>query len=242
MIAASGGHGWALAIFPLAAAAIAAAFGGVLLRRFASRHRPHEGVWTVALFMYAGASFAMFLGVVSGWTPGAYRVYWLLGAALNVAFLAVGEVYLLARSRMVGHLALTTVVVVSILSTVVVWSSELNARFLEEVLPLGKEVWGTGAGAYRLSWISWVGYVGLLAGLVWSAYRMRGDAAARSRTAGVLIIAAGATIVAIGSGVGAGFEVVPLFSTALAFGIAVMFWGFLRTTVKASAPKGPGLS
>ena len=32
--------------------------------------------------MYAAASFAMFLGVLDGWTTGEYRVYWLLGAVL----------------------------------------------------------------------------------------------------------------------------------------------------------------
>ena len=47
---------------------------------------------------------------------------------------------------------------------------------------------------------------------------------------GTLGIAAGATIVAIASGVGAGLDIVPLFSVGLALGIAVMFWGFLRVS------------
>jgi hypothetical protein len=45
-----------------------------------------------------------------------------------------------------------------------------------------------------------------------------------------LLIAVGATIVAIGSGVGAGLDVVPVFSIGLLAGIAVMFWGFLRAS------------
>ena len=45
----------------------------------------------------------------------------------------------------------------------------------------------------------------------------------------------GATVVAVGSGVGAGFHVVPLFSVSLAAGIAVMYWGFLE----ASGPSEP---
>jgi hypothetical protein len=52
----------------------------------------------------------------------------------------------------------------------------------------------------------------------------------RDRAAGMFGIALGATIVAIGSGVGAAYHVVPLFSVALAAGIAVMFWGFLRAS------------
>jgi hypothetical protein len=59
---------------------------------------------------------------------------------------------------------------------------------------------------------------------------MRGRAELTERFFGTLGIAAGATIVAIASGVGAGLDVVPLFSIGLALGIAVMFWGFLRVS------------
>src|SRR5437867_9786788 len=84
-------------VFPLAAALIAAAFAGVLWWRFASTRHPHQAVWAVALAMYATASFAMFLGVLSGWTTAEFRLYWLFGATLTVAYLATGEIYLLAR-------------------------------------------------------------------------------------------------------------------------------------------------
>jgi hypothetical protein len=40
--------------------------------------------------------------------------------------------------------------------------------------------------------------------------------------------------VAIGSGIGAAFHVVPLFSVALSAGVAAMFWGFLRAGRPAS--------
>jgi hypothetical protein len=61
--------------FPLAAALIALVFAASLVRQFASRRRPFQAVWAVALAMYAAASFAMFLGVLDGWTTGEYRVY-----------------------------------------------------------------------------------------------------------------------------------------------------------------------
>ncbi len=63
---------------------------------------------------------------------------------------------------------------------------------------------------------------------------MRRKPELRDRFLGTLGIAVGATIVAIGSGVGAGLDVVPVFSVDLALGIAVMFWGFLRAS---SAPR-----
>ena len=73
-------------------------------------------------------------------------------------------------------------------------------------------------------------YFVLLAGAGWSAWRMRRRAELRDRMLGTLGIALGATVVAVGSGIGAAFGHVWLFSVGLAAGVAVMFWGFLRAT------------
>src|SRR5262249_14749381 len=89
---------------------------------------------------------------------------------------------------------------------------------------------------YHLAqWFSYPAYVLLVAGAVWSASRMRGSPQSRNRFLGTVGIAVGATIVAIGSGVGAGLDVVWLFSICLAAGIAVMFWGFLRASRRPAA-------
>jgi hypothetical protein len=227
------GHGWGIALFPLAAALIAAIFGAGLAGRFAKRRRPYEGVWAVALFMYAAASLAMFLGVIGGWSSGEYRTFWLLGAALNVPFLALGEVYLLTGRRL-GHVLLALLVVASVASAWIVWTEAVSPGALEKSLPLGREAWGSSSLAYQLRWLSWIGYAGLLAGTVWSAWKMRARPDLRDRAAGSLGVAFGATVVAIGSGVGAGLDVVPLFSVSLAVGIAIMFWGFHRASRPAA--------
>jgi hypothetical protein len=224
------GQGWGLALFPLLAAAVALAFAVVLVRRLASRWRPHEAVWAVALLMYAIASLAGALGVANGWTPNEYRVYWLFGAVLNVPYLAQGEAYLLVRRRRIAHVLLVILVALSVAATIMVWASSVNASELAKALPLGNKAWQASRLPYHLRWLSWIGYIALVGGLVWSARTMGASAELRSRTGGILIIALGATIVAIGSGVGAGLDVVPLFAVALAAGIAVMFWGFVLSS------------
>lgn len=220
------GHGWGLAVFPLGAAAIAVAFGATLAGRFVRTRRPQEGLWAVALAMYAAASFAMFLGVVRSWHPTDYRVFWLFGAILNVPFLAQGELYLLA-SRRVAHAALGVLAASSVAAAVITWTARVSPAPLAHVLPLGKDAWARDAAAYQLRWFSWIGYVALIGGIVWSARGLRGKPGLRHVAAGILWIAVGATVVAIGSGVGAGLGVVPLFSVGLAAGVGVMFWGFL---------------
>lgn len=236
MIAAEG-HGWPLAVFPLLAAAIAFVFGVRLTERYLRRRRSYEGIWAVALFMYAAASLAMFLGVVGGWSALEFRVYWLFGAVLNVPFLFLGELYLLLQRRVLANMTLVGLLAAGVFAAWKVWVAPIHAAPLVSSLPLGKDGFGDGALAYRLAqYYSLPAYFLLLGGLVWSSLQMRGKPELRNRMAGTFGIAMGATVVAIGSGIGAAFHVVPLFSISLAAGIAVMFWGFVRASRPSSQP------
>ncbi|HEX2088451.1 MAG TPA: hypothetical protein VHI54_00760 [Actinomycetota bacterium] len=228
------GSAW-LAIFPFIAFAVALYFAIQLARRYASRRREFEGVWAIALIMYAVASLAMFAGVIDTWSPAEFRAYWLLGAVLNVPFLFLGEVYLLAKRRSVAHGLFAVLLLGSVFAAYRILTAPLNELRLNDALPLGKEVFGDNSIPYRLAqFYSFTAYFLLLGGLMWSALSMGRRPDLRSRTAGVLLIAAGATIVAIGSGIGAGFRLVALFSFSLAAGVAVMYWGFVKTTARGA--------
>jgi hypothetical protein len=223
--------------FPLIAALVALAFAALLLKQYAGRRRPYQLVWSVALLMYAAGSFALFLGVLDGWSAGEYKAYWLLGAILNVPFLALGEVYLLARDRRIANALLLVLIFLTALAFNRVRTAGLDHTALAKDLPLGKDVFANDTLPYRLSQLyAYPAYVFLLAGCGWSVWRMRGKPELRDRELGTIGIAAGATVVAIGSGVGAGLNVVPLFSIGLAAGIAIMFWGFLRASRPAPVP------
>ena len=145
------GHGLGLAVFPLAAAVIAATFAGLLVKGLLRRWRWHEVAWLLALAMFAAASAAMFFGVVRGWRPADFRVYWLFGAVLNVPFLLVGEVYLLAPRRWMGHLSLVLLLAGSAFAGWKVWAAPVHVDPLAASLPLGKDVFGDGSLPYRLA-------------------------------------------------------------------------------------------
>jgi len=242
-------------VFPLAAALVAVAFAVLVAREFLRRRRPYLAYWTIALLMFAAASFAAFLGILNGWDTRLYATYWLFGAVLNVPFLAAGEVLLLFRSKGVEIAVLIVMVFITAFAFNAVRSADMRGVALQcRDLPLGKAVFssrpanvehqqgaisfvdcedelGDAQLAYRLAqYLSYPAYVILVAGAIWSAIRMRGRPELRNRFLGTLGIAVGATLVAIGSGVGAGLDVVPVFSIGLAAGIAVMFWGFLRAS------------
>lgn len=222
-------------VFPLFAALISVAFAAVLMWNAVRPVRPAQLMWAIALLMYAAASFAMFLGSLSNWTPGEFRLYWLLGATLTVPYLAQGELYLLTP-RPVANVLFVVLVFGTAFAVAKIGSAPVQLVYLHEELPLGKDVFGAGSVAHRLAQLySIPAYVVLLAGAVWSAWRMRGRPERRNRMFGTLGVAGGATIVAVGSGIGAAFGHVWLFSVTLAAGVAVMFWGFLRATTPAAA-------
>jgi hypothetical protein len=231
LVSAASGHGWGPAVFPLIATVVALVFGVQLARRFVTRRRAHDGAWAVALFMYAAASGAMFAGVLWGWSAIEFRLYYLLGAVLNVPYLFLGEVYLLSPRTDLAHAVLAFLLAATTFAAWQIVTAPIRAPFLTDVLPLGREVFGGGSLPHRLAqYYAFPAYFLLLAGLVWSAMQLRDHPRLRRRAAGAMWIALGATVVAIGSGVGAGFHVVWLFSVSLAAGVAIMYWGFLEAS------------
>lgn len=223
-------------IFPLAAAVVAAVFAASLGRLFAARRRSYQALWAVALAMYAVASFVVFLGALNGWTSSGFRVYWALGAVLNVPYLAQGELDLLIRTRAARWVLYVVLAFVTAYTIARVRTAGVDVGALEERLPSGKEVFGDGTPTHRLpQLVSIPAYLVLVGGTLWSAWNMRGRPEQRDRFWGTLLIALGATVIA---GFGSAFAALGqllLFSVALLVGISVMFWGFRR----ASGPRRP---
>src|SRR5689334_6513701 len=77
------------------ATAIATVFAQATGVRWSRTRAPHQGAWTFALALFALASAALATGAATGWDEGTFRVFYLLGAVLNVPWLALGTIYLL---------------------------------------------------------------------------------------------------------------------------------------------------
>jgi hypothetical protein len=225
-------------LFPLAAAGVSGYFAGVLALQWHARHRPHHLAWSVALVMFGLASACAGLGLLVGWSPGLYRVYYLFGAILNVPVLALGTMYLLAR-RPVAHVCGLVVVIAGIAAIASVSTASVMARGLDTSgIPRGSEV--LPSGVRMLSrYYSILGYVVVVGGAVWSALRLlRGREGGLKRLAEAnLLIAAGTTVVAAGSEVarvGTGSTQGLAFAVGLFLGVSLMFLGFLRSRSRPS--------
>jgi hypothetical protein len=218
-------------VFPLAAGAVASVFAVRLGRQFATRRRPYQLLWAMAMLMYGAACLAVVFGVAGGWSLAEYQVFWVLGAVLNVPFLAAGEIDLLTRNRTVSAVLGLVLVFVTAYAVATTRTAAFDPSTLAQDLPSGKEVFGAGSPAHRLpQLISIPSYLILVGGAAWSAWRMRGRPELRDRFTGTLWIAIGATVIA---GVGSAFAATGnllAFSISLLVGIATMFWGFVRAS------------
>lgn len=228
-----------LVVLPAGATLIALAFAVHLLARAGRSRSWFESVWGVALLMFAVASGALALGVLDGWSTAEFRAYWLFGAVLNVPYLGLGEVYLLARRRWIGHVALLVVLAATGYAAGEIRTAPLDRGVLvSETFFTGREVLGEDAPARVLAMIySYVGTAVLVLGILWSALGMRGRPDLRNRFYGVLLIALGALVVAGGAAFAAAGSFVG-FSLTLAGGVAVMYWGFLTATRRTARPPG----
>ena len=226
-------------VFPTVAAVVALVFSIQLTGRWLARKRSYQLLWAISLLMYAVASAAVAIGAEHGWTPSYFRLYWALGAVLNVPFLAAGEVHLLVRNRTVLVAVDLVLIFVAAYTLGVLKAATLDAHALAQHLPSGKHVFGAGTPAHRLpQLISIPSYFVLLAGALLSAWRMRANRTVRDRFVGTLLIALGATIVA-GGATFAAFGQMAGFSVTLVAGISVMFAGFIRASRPASMPQAP---
>jgi cation transporter-like permease len=217
-------------VFPFVATVIAAAFAAKLVGQFVARRGPAQLLWAIAMGMFAVASAAVTVGVASGWSTTLYAAYWALGAVLNVAYLAGGELVLLFRRAWVRWVVWLVLIFATAYTVSVLANANMDPDALAVQLPRGLKVFGDGTPAHRLAQlVAYPAYVILLFGTLWSAWKMRGRPELKDRFVGTLLIAVGATVVAAGAAFAATGLLVGFIATLVA-GICVMFWGFLRAS------------
>ena len=222
-------------LLPGIAAAASAAFAAAVLRQYAARGRPHQLAWGVALSMFAVASVALTIGVTAGWTPLSFKLYYLFGAMLNVPWLALGTVVLLA-GRTTGRAYLALLALFSALSTVLVAAASVDpADLAGRLLPEGKEFLPVAVRVLAVLGNT-TGTLIVVGGALASGLAMRHRRDLRARFEGTLLVALG-VLLAAGGGVFAFLASSDKLALGLALGASVMYLGFRR----ASAPVRPPL-
>jgi hypothetical protein len=221
-----------------AATAVATLFAEATFKRWRQKRLPHEAAWTVALALFALASAALATGASTGWDRGVFRVFYLLGAVLNVPWLALGTIYLLFGER-AGRRVRAVLVFASGLAAGVLLTAPMTRDVTgSATIPIGKEVFGIFPRVLAAVG-SGLGALVVFGGAAWSAVRFA--RAARRRVGGPRPggpppgrMAAANALIALGTLVLSGGGTLQgvlghdeAFTLTLATGIAVIYAGFL---------------
>ena len=207
------------------------------LERWMGRHRRHDLAWTVALALFTVAAAALWLGSAAGWTPGRFRVFYLLGAVLNVPVLALGTLYLLGDERRGDRWAAVVALGAAFAAGVLV-STPMRAPVPPDRLPRGAEVFDALPVALAAV-ASSTGAAVVLGGAAFSAARAArraGPGRGRAMTANLLIVT-GTLVLSAAGLLNSLLGAMGAFAVTLALGVALLFAGFLTAT--AGGKVGP---
>lgn len=94
-------------ILPLLSSAASFVFGGLVFAQWLQRRRSFQLVWAIGLLWYGISAGTEFVGSAFGWSEPLYRAWYLIGAFFVAAYLGMGTVYLLAKTRFGYFVAVT---------------------------------------------------------------------------------------------------------------------------------------
>jgi hypothetical protein len=221
----------------LAAAAtlISLAFALSTLERWLANRRRHEAAWTVSLLLFAAGSASLWVGAAIGWGEWSFKAFYLFGAILNVPFLALGTVELLAGERH-GRRWTAIVSLLAAFCVGIVLEAPLVGTIESDVLPQGKVVFGIGPRIAAALGSGIAAFV-IIGGAMWSAWRLFRQR--RNPTAGRLspgrlalanlFIASGTLVLSAGGLLNSVVDEMNGFALSLVAGISIIFIGFLLT-------------
>ena len=204
------------------ATAVSAVFALAVWLQYRRKRQPYQLAWSIGLAMFAIASAAGVAARSGAPTEAEYRLFYLFGAILNVAWLAVGTLYVTVR-RPIADACFVLVYMFTAVSTIAVFVSPVDltaaldsGRGFHDA-PLPRILAGLGSG---------LGSIVLFGGALRSAWvflrrRHNGRRAIANVViaVGVLIVAAGGTATFTGAS--------GLVDLTNLVGVSVMFAGFL---------------
>ena len=79
--------------------ALAFGFAALVADQWLRRRQPYQLVWAIGLSFYGIGAGAELVGALTAWSEPVYRAWYLAGAIWVAAWLGLGTIYLLARTR-----------------------------------------------------------------------------------------------------------------------------------------------
>ena len=206
--------------------------------------------------LFAIAALSLWWAEARGWSQDSFRMFFLFGAIVNVPWLGLGTVYLLAGPK-VGRAVTYGLLVFSGFSAGVIVTAPMHGTINPRELPKGSEVFDALPRILAAVGSSIPAMV-IFFGALWSAYRvLRGATPALTASAtrnvrsakllavGNILIAAGAAILSASGTFSGRLGADRAFAITLTAGISVLFIGFLvasNATQSATSMRSAELS
>lgn len=217
---------------------VATAFALTTADRWHRRRQLHQGAWSMAMLLFAVGAFALWWATSSGWSSGVFRVFFTTGAILNVAWLALGSLALLAGERVAATLGRLLALISAFAIGVMLVAPEVapfsatefpRARDHFGVLPRMLAAIGSGVPAMVI-------FLGALWSIVRLLRRKTPATATAQRTmihsperlvASNVCIALGTAVLSASGSLAGRFGEERAFTITLSVGVVVLFVGFL---------------
>jgi MFS family permease len=220
------------------AALVAFAFALITFDRWQLRGQSHDLAWTIAMILFAVGSLALWWAETTGWTLFIFRIFFVSGAVLNVAWLALGTIYLLT-SKTTGDRVRKYLTSLSTFSIGVVLIAPAKREIVDGEFPSARELFGV-APRVLAAFGSGVPALIIIFGALWSTFRVlrkvtptmsqknvRIVYSPKRLALGNVLVATG-TIVLSASGSFAGrLGKDRAFAITLLIGVCILFSGFL---------------
>jgi hypothetical protein len=205
-----------------AATATAAACAAATARRAVAERgprRPAFVAWTAAFLVYVVAAAALLAGAALGWDAATFRVYYLAGGILVVAYLAVGQLLVLAPGARPPRLAAASLLFLTFAAAAATLVAEVDEAQLARAgaAPPNDALDGFWAAFMAIA-LNSAGTVVLLVGSVVSARRRRDP--------GPLLVAAGVAVIALTASA-TRFDVYSVFALGQAAGLLLILAGLV---------------
>jgi hypothetical protein len=86
-------------LLPFLSSLLSFVFALFLLDQWLERRRSYQLIWTIGMVWYGISAGTEFLGGAYGWSEPLYRAWYLIGAVYVAAWLGMGTMYLLGKTR-----------------------------------------------------------------------------------------------------------------------------------------------
>ena len=86
-------------VLPLLSSTLSFVFALFLLDQWLERRRPYQLIWTIGMLWYGISAGTEFWGAAFGWGEPLYRAWYLTGAIYVAAWLGLGTMLLLGKTR-----------------------------------------------------------------------------------------------------------------------------------------------